>query len=183
MGYLWKHTTKKDLIAELISPSTWQTTVGETVRRTVEKHRLVGNQLWTINRVEKDGVFMDRFIALDLIAVRDGMVGYNGYTEEDHPFYYTVPPAWFDEVPCPDSEGARAFRAAVLEANAALKTAIRFKDGDRIQYEKGIRFADGVTETMFLVNKIGRTFEFRRASDGRLVRGVGKMLRYGGVRV
>ncbi len=112
MGWSFGCTSKKQQVAELLAHT------GSVRTRTVLKHSLKGNVLWTVEEIgpAPDGSQGSvRFIGCYLFKYTCGMWGYKGLEESMEPYYYTVPTGYFSLVPETEPGTKPAWRKEIIE--------------------------------------------------------------------
>lgn len=119
MGWLYGWDSKRDIIQHLTKDEENCITLHKCLR---------GNVLWSVVQVRKTS---DKFIACFLLQKNDGQWGYKDMEESMHPYYYTCPIAYLDEVP----EACAAWRA-IVRAEAA-KRAVKLKVGSTLVLKQG----------------------------------------------
>lgn len=102
MGWLMTQgASRRDVIADRIRIQD-----GDTHRHETLRHCLKGNVLWSVIEVtEKATGKRQRFIGCDLLrSDREFGWGYKDMCESVHPYYYTCPLSYLDEVPVANEE-------------------------------------------------------------------------------
>jgi hypothetical protein len=121
MGWLFTHgATRSDIIKSRI-----KTEENETRRYETLKHCLVGNVLWTVNRITVKETGEEKlFIGCDLLRAQRGYGwGYKDMEESSHPFYYSCPLAYLEMVP----EKCAAWREGVRKYHRKLVVGQTYK--------------------------------------------------------
>ncbi len=134
MGWLFRHNTKEDLVAELIAA---QACADGVVCRALE-HALRGNRLWSICVHEKNGVEIGRYIRLDMLCARreegvrwlghkcEWSWGYKTLGESAGPNACDCPLRYLDLVPPPGDSFSVAWRVRVRDWHAKQALRRRF---------------------------------------------------------
>lgn len=114
MGYFVRYGASRDSVIQDILASE----PGEDgKKREALRHCLVGNVLWSVWEITAEDGSKSRLIRCDLLARDKDGWGNKSLTESSHPFYYSCPLAYLEEVPerCP--EWRRKVRAYWAERN------------------------------------------------------------------
>ncbi len=130
MGWLYPTgISRKDLIASRVEP--FESVVdGLQVTTTCIKHCFRGGVfsgvLWSVwqRTFTKDGVEQQpeqRWICCDLIRCHAGEWGYKDMDESVHPYYYSCPLGYLDQVPIETFGGCQDWRAIVQAHHAERK--------------------------------------------------------------
>jgi hypothetical protein len=112
MGWSVGWNSRKELIEHLT-----RNTDNGTVKRECLKKVTKGNILWTVWEITRTGEEKPtRYIGYDIMARYSGKEwGYKDGCESVGPIHFTCPLSFFKDVPEPDGEYAREWRAKVVE--------------------------------------------------------------------
>lgn len=114
MGSTFIHgADRKYIIANLTKSEEGKRKDGTPWKYETLRKCAVGNVLWTVREVT-EGEKKERFIGCDLLLPDKSGWGYKDMSESMHPYYYTCPLAYLDEVPVACEE----WRALVREHHA-----------------------------------------------------------------
>lgn len=108
MGWLFCEDSKQDLVKRFQAPDFYS----EGYKAL--KHRLVGNQHWSLVEAP-DG---RKFITLEIISSSGGQWGYKGMDESVGPAYYDCPVSFLNEADEPRNEFASQWREKVMAKKA-----------------------------------------------------------------
>jgi len=131
MGWLFRHCTRKDLIAERSKDWERETPEGVTVKTTCLAHCYRGGAfagvLWavlerTFSRNGEQTQPSERWITCDLLRYqRDSGWGYKDMCESEHPYYYSCPKKYINLVPIDKYGGNEEWREQVQSHHARRK--------------------------------------------------------------
>ena len=105
-------TTKKDIIQKITDDVPRQpamdwsnreqrtVTLGYDIERKCLQHSVRGNILWTVEEItrHKETTEIERLIGCYLLSSRKGEVGYKAMCEAVHPYYYSCPLSYLEQV-------------------------------------------------------------------------------------
>ena len=103
MGTYYEHTTRQNLINDLIKGWDRINEQGVKISVKVLAHALRGNRLWKVMEITT-GDKVERLIQLDLLTRYDGMVGYKPMDETMGPYYWDCPKKFLKNLTPPSSE-------------------------------------------------------------------------------